>query len=70
MLIFFLFISGNFVWETNLQPVNGIIPWAANSGNGAAGEQVIILVPNDYTTIQAVSKDFSNGQGLAVLCEF
>ena len=58
------------MWETNIQPVDAVIPWAATSGNDAAGEQVIILVPNDYATIQAVNKDFSNGQGLAVICEF
>ena len=63
-----LLISGHFVWETNLQMVDGVIPWAPGKGEGGTEEHILVLGGNQQ--LYDVTKDFVDAQPHGVVCEF
>ena len=62
-------ISGHFVWETNLQTVNGIIPWTPGKGVGGTEEHVLFLRESHDLLFDA-TKDYQASHPHGAVCEF
>ena len=67
----FSFLTGHFVWETNLQPVSNVIDIhadaSASPGLTLPGEQVILL---GGVNVFAVVKSHVDEHQRGVICEF
>ena len=63
-----LSILGYYVWETNLRPVEEIIPWQTGQGNRGPGEQVILL--GGGQKLYDREKNFIDSLPHGVICEF
>ena len=64
-----LLISGHFVWETNLQTVDGVIPWAPGKGVGGTEEHVLFLRESHDLLFDA-TKDYQASHPHGAVCEF
>ena len=55
------------MWETNLQIIDGVIPWGVGGKSTAPGEQVILL---GGTKLFAKDKNHVDNLQHGVICEF
>ena len=56
------------MWETNLQAVDGIIPWGSGAGTGGTEEQMLFLGGNFQ--LYNKKRDHVDPHPHGVVCEF